>query len=201
MLQSTFPRSGPSAHSGSKTPAQRQGACSDRSHWLPQAAPPGASSAPHWTPEPQDRGPPQRGPAGPLTPKGPLPWSSDPAPWIVCSVHPGQRGSPEASTPRPLPGAGRAPPPACSLPTWQLLVPRAPGNIPRGPAGLGPRPAADTAAALGPLGRVGQVPACGPRAQGFWQEGGLPLAWLGGSCAHTPQGFLGPQLGLQGDIC
>ena len=150
---------------------------------------------------PGQRRPPQRGTAGPLTPKGPLPWSSDPAPWSVCSVHPGQRGSPEASTPRPLPGAGRAPPPACSLPTWQLLVPRAPGNIPRGPAGPGPRPAADPAAALGPPGRVGQVPACGPRAQGFWREGGLPLAWLGGSCAHTPQGFLGPQLGLQGDIC
>ena len=60
MLQSTFPRSGPSAHSGGKTPAQRQGACSDRSHWPPQGSPPGASSAPHWTPEPQDRDAPLR---------------------------------------------------------------------------------------------------------------------------------------------
>ena len=35
--------------------------------------------------QPQDRGPPQRGPAGRLTPKGLLPWSSDPAP---CGVRP-----------------------------------------------------------------------------------------------------------------
>ena len=74
--------------------------------------------------------------------RAPCPGAAVLLPSVSALCPPGQGGlwgspSPEAPTPRPLPGAGRAPPPACSLPTRQLLVPRPLATPPQGPQAPG----------------------------------------------------------------
>lgn len=173
MLGSTSPASGQSAHSGGRTPAQRQGACSNRSHWLPRAATPGASSAHHWTLGAPGQRPSSERPCWTAHPKGPPALEQR-----SCSrqrppsVHQGRGdcGARPALKPPHLDPClvqGRclhlpavSPADSSSSPApW-----RHPRRVRRPQASASGR----SCSGLGPPGRGGRAPACGPCTKGFW---------------------------------
>lgn len=205
MLGSTSPASGQSAHLDGRTPAQRQGACSDLSHWLPGAATPGTSSARYWTPAAPGQRPSSERPCWTAHPKGP-PALEQRSCSLRCppSVHHGRGACGAHPALKPphldpcLVRGGRLHLPAVSPPESSSSP--APWRCPRRTR----RPRASASgrlcSGLGPPGQARQAAAHGLCAQGSGEKVAFHFAWLSESRAHALRASWA-RLGLQGDIC